>query len=185
MVPGDVIGFSGRSLLSDVINITTYGIPRWSISHVGIVAAYKGQYLLWESTTLDDTPCCILNRFIKGVQAHPLCTITRYKGRVWHYPLVQQLSEEESHYLTEFLLQRLGVPYDEIGAIRSGGAGFSLVESMLRPENLASIFCSELVAAAHRSLGLIDTGNVSRWSPNFLVREERRRGILAKPERQK
>ena len=29
--PADILGFSGASLVSDVINCCTYGIPRWSI----------------------------------------------------------------------------------------------------------------------------------------------------------
>jgi len=35
--PGDLIGFSGESFISDFINVVTYGVPRWGISHVGIM----------------------------------------------------------------------------------------------------------------------------------------------------
>ena len=34
---GDIIGFSGDSWLSVGINLATYGIPFWSLSHVGIL----------------------------------------------------------------------------------------------------------------------------------------------------
>jgi len=36
--PGDIIGFSGDSWMSATINLATYGIPYWDLSHVGIVA---------------------------------------------------------------------------------------------------------------------------------------------------
>ena len=35
---GDIVGFSGPSWISAGINIATYGIPLWGISHVGIMA---------------------------------------------------------------------------------------------------------------------------------------------------
>ena len=69
--PGDIIGFSGECLTSDLINIATYGIPRWGISHVGIMGeATDGRFLLWESTTLDGLPCEITGKPFFGTQAH-------------------------------------------------------------------------------------------------------------------
>ena len=44
--PGDLIGFSGDSPVSDAINLGTFGLPRWGISHVGIMAeAADGTYI--------------------------------------------------------------------------------------------------------------------------------------------
>ena len=34
---GDIIGFSGDSWISTLVNIATYGIPFWGLSHVGIM----------------------------------------------------------------------------------------------------------------------------------------------------
>ena len=46
---GDLIAFSGDSWISDLVNVATYGIPRWGVSHVGIMGeARDGRLLLFE-----------------------------------------------------------------------------------------------------------------------------------------
>ena len=68
--PGDLIGFSGEGFTGDIINIGTYGIPRWGICHVGIMGEAKdGRLLLFESTTLDDLPCEITGVRFNGTQS--------------------------------------------------------------------------------------------------------------------
>jgi hypothetical protein len=184
--PGDILGFSGRGLISDVVNVFTYGIPRWSVSHVGIIGEHQGRLLLFESTTLDSQPCAVRGKCIYGTQAHEIEERVRgYDGRVWHYPLSMPLNVKARHELDCFLHSTLGISYDSIGALRSAGLGFSWLESLLRPANLHSIFCSEWCAAAHARIGVFRTNNVSRWSPNFFVRKERREGVLLKPWRLK
>ena len=186
MLPGDIIGFSGRGFLSDLINVATYGVPRYGLSHVGIIGEWRDELYLFESTTLDDEECAILGKRINGVQAHPIeRRITNYDGKVWHYPLCRELSQDESLSLSGFLFWALGLPYDNIGAFRSGGLGFSFVESLLRPANLSSIYCSELAAAAHHHIGRLKTYNVSRFNPNRFVRLETRKGIIRRPQRLK
>jgi len=55
---GDIIGFSGDSWISTLVNIATYGIPFWGLSHVGIMGrADDGRLMLFESTQLDGLPC--------------------------------------------------------------------------------------------------------------------------------
>lgn len=185
--PGDIIGFSGDGLISDVINIATYGLPRWGISHVGIMGeASDGRLLLFESTTLDGFPCEIAGKPFNGAQAHTLETIVEaYRGKVWRYSLYRKLYENERHRLTEFLMRTIGTPYDEMGAFRSGGEGLSWIESLFREQDLTRIFCSEWCCAAHTAIGIFQTDNVSRWNPNRFVRVERRQGILLKPRRMK
>ena len=56
------------------------------------------------------------------------------------------------------------------------------LDAMRKPD-LSKLYCSELVAAAHNAIGLFPTPNPARWSPNTLVRAERRLGILANLER--
>ena len=181
--PGDLIGFSGRGLVSDLINLATYGIPRYDLSHVAIVETPE---LLIESTTLDSEPCAIQHRCVRGVQAHEISRrVADYDGKVFHYPLSYPLNHYQKTMLLTYLNSLLGTSYDEIGALRAAGAGFSWVESRLHPANLHSIFCSELCAAAHREVGVFRTGNAARWSPNFLVRTERRQGILQSARRLK
>jgi hypothetical protein len=185
--PGDIIGFSGRGLLSAAINIGTYGIPSWSISHVGIVAEYRGELLLFESTILCDLPCKIKGMKIDGTQAHEIMPrVNAYDGRVWHYPLFRPLYECEQKRLTEFLTENLWHTYDDRGAIRAAGVWLSWLKARLSYDDLRSIFCSELCAAAHSYIGIFPCGdNAGRWSPNLLVRTERRARILFQPRRLK
>ena len=188
--PGDIIGFSGDSWLSVGINLATYGIPFWSLSHVGVVGEYDGEYdgelLVFESTEQSDLPCAIQGKPVCGTQAHRLdeC-VEAYCGKVWLYPLYRSLYAKERKRLNTFLRKYIGTNYDAIGAFRSAGVGWSWLESKLRRADLSSLFCSEYCAAAHVSVGIFRTDHVSRWSPNRLVRTERRRGILLKPWRLK
>jgi len=183
---GDIIGFSGDSWLSAGINLVTYGIPFWSLSHVGILGEHDGELLLFESTSLSDLPCVIQGKPVWGTQAHRIDECVRaYGGKVWHYPLYRPLYPFENKRLSAFLLEYLGKDYDAIGAFRAGGIGWSWLESKLRRQDLTSLFCSEYCAAAHAHVGVFRTDHVSRWSPNRLVRTERRRGILLKPWRLK
>lgn len=182
--PGDIIGFSGSHWQSVFINCVTYGIPLWSISHVGIIGEHEGKLLCFESTTTNTVPCEVTGKCISGSQAHSLQhQIDTYCGRLWHYPLSRLLYHHERERLNTFLHGSIGLSYDSIGAFRAGGLGYSFVESQLREADLHSLFCSEWCAAAHAEIGIFATDNVSRWSPNLLCRTERRMGILKKPRR--
>jgi hypothetical protein len=184
MKAGDLVGFSGDTIVSDVVNLATLGIPRWSISHVGIMAEYQGQLLLFESTTLEGLPCEITKVQWSGTQAHKLDDVLRaYRGKVYEYPLARPLYPFESERLTGFLNHTLHLPYDQVGAMRSAGVGLSWIESLLRPEDMRTIYCSEWVAKALNEIGLHTTDDASRWSPNKLIRRLRRREILLKPHR--
>jgi hypothetical protein len=142
--------------------------------------------LLFESTMFSPMSCIIQGHKVDGVQAHPVWdAVAEYDGRIWHYPLHRELRPLESRRLTAFLLRYIGRRYDTIGAFRAGGVGFSWVESFLRKEDLESLFCSELVAAAHRHVGVFPTYHASKWSPNRLIRSERNAAILLKPRRVK
>ena len=185
--PGDIIGFSGECFTSDFINIATYGIPRWGISHVGVMGeAPDGRLLLFESTTLDGLPCEITGVPFNGAQAHSLDAVVKaYQGKVWHYPLCRTLYENERQRLTQFLMGTIHTPYDEMGAFRSGGVGLSWIESLFREQDLTKIFCSEWVAASLACVGLWTTDNISRWNPNRLTRRLRSAGVICRPRRLK
>ncbi len=186
--PGDVIGFSGAGLTGDLINIGTFGIPRWDICHVGIMGeAQDGRLLLFESTTLDDLPCEIYGAQFDGTQAHQLDTaLSSYREKIWHYPLYRPLYDSERQRLTNFLMGTIHVPYSKMAAFRSADfLGMSLFESLLGETNLHHIFCSEWVAAAHSYLGLWPTTNAGRWNPNHLIRFLRAHGVLCKARRLK
>lgn len=184
--PGDIIGFSGQHWKSAAISFLTYGIPYWSLSHVGIVGEHDGRLLFFESTENYPKPCEILGKCINGTQAHDLDTvIADYIGRVWHYSIYRPLFEHERERLSGFLHATLGIPYDTIGAFRAGGLGYSWLEARFSYQDLSSLFCSEWCAAAHAEVGVFSTDNVSRWNPSLFVRTERRAGILQKPRRLK
>jgi hypothetical protein len=182
---GDLIAFSGDSWISDLVNVATYGIPRWGVSHVGIMGeARDGRLLLFESTTLDGLPCEIQGVHFNGTQAHSLdAVVAAYRGKIWHYPLYRPLYDSERQRLTQFLMESIHTPYDEMGAMRSAGVGLSWVESLFRDEDLTKIFCSEWLAAAYSVIGLHATSNASRWNPNRLVRSLKRHDLLLRPRR--
>lgn len=186
--PGDVIGFSGAGLTGDIINIGTFGIPRWDICHVGIMGeASDGRLLLFESTTLDDLPCEIYGGKFDGTQAHVLDTaISSYREKIWHYPLYRPLYDCERRRLTEFLMATIHTPYSKMDALRSADfLGLSFFETLLGETHLQHIFCSEWVAAAHSYIGLWPTSNAGRWNPNHLVRFLRSHGVVYKARRLK
>lgn len=175
---GDVICFSGRGFVSDAINLATFGIPRRGISHVGIISTYNGDQLLYESTSFGRPPCYWTGRKISGFQAHRMVDVLDFADcPVWVLPLRRPLYNDESDRLANFLDGRIGFPYDRLGAARSAGFAFRLLESMLHREDLSSVFCSEVVAAALSYIGVLNITSAGKYNPNALCRTLRRRGI--------
>lgn len=182
--PGDAVGFSGDGGISFVVNILSYGIPWWSISHLGILGEHEGELLLFESTTLSNIPCKIQDRSVEGVQAVRLeDRVRKYAGKVFHYPLVDSLTDDENQQLYDFLHDQIGKEYDLIGALRAGGSLWAWAESHLREADLNFLFCSELVASSLHKVNRLETHNVSSWSPNKLIRHGLKKKILQKPRR--
>lgn len=186
--PGDLIGFSACSALGVGINVCTLGLPFWGLSHVGIIAGNPDTWepVLWESTALIDRPCLVRRRRVDGVQCHRIRTrLKTYCGRAWLYRLKQPLAEREGYCLTSYLYSNLGRDYDYLGALRARETPLGWMEQWLCPENLHSLFCSELAAAAYRRVGRLNTANCSKWSPNRLARTLVRQGITLPPIRLK
>jgi hypothetical protein len=183
--PGDIIAFAGSDFTSAVIQLGTFSLPGHGFSHVGIVGVLHGEPIIYESTTYGRPPCLRQGKPVSGVQAHRLDDLMEATpgSKVWHYPLRRELYHHESDRLCWFLDRCIGLPYDLRGAIRSGGASFNLLQTVLRKENLASVFCSELVAAALVDIGVFQTKSASRWNPNKLVRALRRQGTIAEGRR--
>lgn len=181
---GDILGFSSYSWSGVIINLGTYAIPFFGYSHVGIVGEYKGQKVLYESTSLCPQKCLIQGKIVSGVQAHEISErVSTYYGKVYKHSLVRGLGLMDQDTLNTYLQKWIGANYDTIGALRSAGVLLSWFESKIRPEDLTSLFCSELVAAALREVGFSQLENASRWSPNNLIRYCRKECILSKPER--
>ena len=186
MKAGDVVGFSGRGWISAAVNIGTYGLPFFGISHVGVMANDPdGRLLLFESSE-DDIPCAISGERLVGTQAHVLEDVLKiYEGKVYHYPLYRPLYLNEDARLTRFLMETIHTPYDLMGALRTSGVGLSWIESIFRPQDLRTIFCSEWLASALSIIGVFPTSNASRWNPNRLIRHLRWNDVLFKPKRLK
>lgn len=171
MTPGSLLAFSGQGIVSRFIDFITYSA---GVSHVGVIARHRGRLKLFESTYED------------GVQAVKIGQrVERYIGKVWLYPLSRPLYEHEDERLSDFLTGLIGTKYDLPGALKAAGYLTAKFKASATKPNLSTAFCSELVAAAHSHIGMFPTCNPSRWSPNTLIRAERRAGILQTPERLK
>lgn len=182
--PGDIIGCSGKYLGSDFINVVTYGIPRWSLSHVGILADVDGKLLIFQSTTQCCLPCHFQKKLVSGTQAQEIGEfVATDRSRIYHYPLSRELYAHEKVRLRRSLIDDLGIKYDMLGAFRAGGRLWAGVGAHLHKQSKASIFCSEWCASQHSNIGIMPTANFSRWNPNSFVRRERRFGILLPPIR--
>jgi len=185
---GDIIGFSGAYWHSDLINLSTYGWPRYSLSHVGILARKnkRTKWLVFEAN--EDVPwrCAVTRTKHDGIQAHSLdLLLERYQGKMWHYALMPGWPKHQvSRYpldiegnLYKALARDLGTPYDWKGAVRAGGKLWSLIQATFRQEDTSAFFCSEFVATVLREFGIFATDNVSKWSPNSLMRTLVKQGI--------
>lgn len=184
MKPGDVIGFSGRSLESAAINLATCGVPLRGISHVGIIVDTGRFPCLLESNT--QVHRCVMSGLqATGVKAYSISRrIDAYRGRVWHYPLYRALYSHESERLTAEASTMLGREYDYRGALCAGGIGLAArFVSMLRLADLASLFCSECAVSLLSAIGVFPADNPGRYSPNGMIRTLRACGVLCKPTR--
>lgn len=169
---GDCLGFSSWDWTGFIINVGTFGIPFFDLSHIGIVSNLDGKEVLFESTTLYDEPCLVQKKSVSGVQVHNIQErINSYKGRVYHLPLLEDIDTVK---LQKYLMDQVGKTYDMIGAFRSASL---VIEKFLNPEELNNIFCSELCAAAYQDQEIFRTRYVSCWSPNSLSRELWKRNL--------
>lgn len=183
---GDIIGISGSGLMSDIINLGTFAIPRRGLSHVGIISVEDGEPLMYESTSFKRPPCYRQGKTVNGFQCHPLREIVQVvTDPIWLYRLKCPLYQQEEQRLQVDLNNMLGRPYDFLGAFRSGGLVLALLESFVHPEDLNSIFCSEAVAYLEARLGRLRSYNDSSWNPNRLCRSMRWSGAVKRPVRLK
>ncbi len=182
---GDILAFSGASFQSDIINIGTYGIPRWSISHVGIVST---DFLRWSRKEIPHFhPTILFEAMPSGVQfrVNIKKIVNEYNGRVWVYPLYRRLYPHEVQRLADSLFDIEEIPYDKVGAGRSAGFLFATIQALFRGQDLSTFFCSELIANKLSEIGIHPVTNASKWNPNRLVRDLRNDRVVCKPIRLK
>lgn len=175
--PGDLLLFAGSGLGSRAIALTTCSTwqllrGRW-FSHVGICAVYQGEMLLFESTTWCDWPCVIGQRVVQGPQAHPpVERVAGYRGAVWRLRLDprRKLNVRESHRLANFLVEKLGEPYDYAAAALAGTLRLRLLRVF--QEDLTRLFCSQYAMAALKDIGRVDQNlNAGAYSPARMARD--------------
>lgn len=148
---GDVIAFSGKGRVSEIIKWRTNS----EYSHVGVVLDTTVNELgktifLVESTSLINIPDEITKELWKGVQIHILSNrLKSYDGKAWVLPLKYPLKEQKKIEMQRWLrsIHEEKIPYDTIQAI---GAGADLLDrlGLVNQPDFSSLFCSELVTKA-------------------------------------
>jgi hypothetical protein len=171
MRPGDVIAFSGKGTLCEVVK-RAYGSD---VSHVaaifdsttGVAVAPDGgvSHEIIESTATAGgvAPCPLSER------------VQSYDGIVWWLPLSQAARRAmDLARFREFLRSQRARPYDVPQAVRSAIDHLDGVSSLgpltRNVEDFARFFCSELVAAALEASGAIPSLNSSEVTPMDLCR---------------
>jgi hypothetical protein len=168
MQPGDVIAFGGKGNFSEIIKWAT----RSEVSHVGVIlqsklyfggASQKGIFnQVIESTSLKGFSGVTISRLSDRIK--------RYEGNIWWLPLSRSSRTKlNQKRFFDFCLHQKGKPYDMPQAIKSavddldkapviGGLTYNV-------EDFSKFFCSELVAAALDTAGVIEKINSAEVTP--------------------
>ena len=151
---GDIVLFSGRRLISRLIQIGT--LSRWS--HVGVVIRLPDNYntvLLMESTTISRVRDYFTRRVIRGVSMVLLSDRVRtYKGRVAVRRLVNVDRDDEFEAAFARLRRQLHGRRYETSLMELLRSAVDLPFWRNR-RDLSSVFCSELVAEGYIRAGLL------------------------------
>lgn len=179
---GDVIAFSGKGLVSDLIKLVT----KSPISHVAIVIGmgmgsdpHDPRLMLCESTTQCSDPDAVSGEIIKGVQYQFLSQrIERYDGDVYWLKLrPPQLHAPDDagntgdyswggmcNWLASTHAAR--IPYDTAQAMGSGVDLFDRLGIGCGHPDFSKLFCSELVVKALQIAGAApESMNPSECTP--------------------
>ena len=151
---GDVLLFSGRGLIPWIIQRATHS----PYSHIGMVIHVQGWDLLlcWESTTLNNVADVDAGVRVGGVQLDPLSErLDRFDGTVVVRKLLEPVTSVEARELMALRKTLIGKPYERRLWTLAQAA---LWPKSVKPEDLSSLFCSELVAEAFKRLGVIKGG---------------------------
>ncbi|MGR0482165.1 MAG: hypothetical protein ACTFAL_12375 [Candidatus Electronema sp. V4] len=173
MRPGDVIAFSGKANISELIKSVTMS----DVSHVGVILQTK---------VLNDKTGRFFNEIIESTTGNGVFGVTTskmrkcldlYEGEVWWLPLDEKIRatrfNEREFY--DFLFNQKGKYYDTPQAVKSAldlldSLPFDINGPTLNKEDFSKFFCSELVAAAFERAGVTGPINASEVTPIDLCR---------------
>ncbi len=174
MKNGDVIAFSGRGLLSNIIKLGTLS----PYSHVGIVlnvemsGGFGQSVLMIESTAQVELRDADNKEVLKGVQIHWLSKrLEMYEGKVWWVPLKDPLPPDGlakmQTWMRETHNQKVG--FDEA---QMWWAGLDLFDrfGLENEPDFSLFFCSEFVTKSLQEAGVIAPEiNPSEQTPKDVV----------------
>jgi len=172
---GDLVLFSGKGAFSDIIKYGT--LSKWS--HIGMILKIPEYDFItvWESTTLSNIIDLDSQMPRKGVQLVPLSDrIQKYSGDISIRKLQGcDLPDNSVRKLMELRTELKGKRYERskielFKAAYDGPFGHN-------SEDLSSIFCSELVAEAYQSLGLVSSSKPSNEYTPADFSEKRMKGL--------
>ncbi len=151
---GDLLLFDGDGIISRGIQLLTDS----HFSHIGmaIVSSELDTIFCWESTTLSTVKDADTGLATKGVQLVLLSDrLNTYQGKVSvRHLLGESLTEHDLRDLSSLRQRLKGTPYeeDDLELLFSALDYFDQDDG---EEDLSSLFCSELVAEAYQTLGLL------------------------------
>ena len=168
MQPGDVIAFSGKKALSELIKKATAS----NVSHVGVVIETR---LEMDGSSQGRLFKQIAEATGSGVKFTKLSDLVKeYQGELWWLPLSSESRgrlKENSQNFFDFLIDSRGAPYDSLAAlIRAWADGLDSLGVTRNEEDFGAFFCSELVAGALEKGGVIENVNASEVTPIDLCR---------------
>lgn len=163
MQPGDVIAYSGKAGVSNLIKM----VLRAGVSHTSVVVQSK------LVDNVRDPMAGFLNQVMEatahGVQFARLSDhIKQYDGEIWWLPLHPSLRAQlDLQAFYNFLLHQEHKPYDYAQAVASGVdfADDRFGGLTKTGQDLARFFCSELVAAALVAARAVPHLNASEVTP--------------------
>lgn len=168
MQPGDVIAFGGESLFSRWAKFTTGS----RVTHLAIVMQNHLDTPPKDNVSLEVMESAWYRRK-RGVMTNCLHKKVRtYKGNMWWLPLSPEsraVFDQNSAAFFEFMREQDGKPYDIKqlfgSAIDVTDTHPVLSKLTFNEENYNRWFCSELVAAALKTAGVIHGVNASETTP--------------------
>jgi hypothetical protein len=151
---GDLILFSGKSPIGRMIRL--FSNSKWS--HLGMVIKVDDvdMLLLWESTSINNTPDFYSRKISSGVQTTMLSErIENFDGDIAVRFLQGEIPSEAKHKLKNLRYTLRGRPYES--------SKIELIQSLLdmngsspNDADLSSVFCSELIAEGLKAMGIMD-----------------------------